>query len=197
MSLSLDDARRSGALPRGASALTLLAIAACAFSLGRWSRRPPAAAACPEAVAIAAPAATTACLPPAIADPAPAPSTAPAALAPRTRSRGATPRPSTPAAPVTVEAMARASAEARAKVERLHGYITSSCWRAEPGEGPVKVTWSLAFDASGQEVARVVSEEHGGRAGAFGSCLRKLPGTALSIAPPGATVAVTVAARSP
>ena len=98
---------------------------------------------------------------------------------------------------VTPEAIARATEEVKAKLERMRRYVATSCLRPQDAAGSVKLTYNLAFDAAGREIARVVNEEHRGPPGALGKCLGALPGTALSISPPEATVAVTVAAKYP
>jgi hypothetical protein len=195
--------RRSAALSHRTAAVVLLAVAISAFAIGRRTASPDApAGACPEPLASGAPTPLPGpALPTFSANAAPSESAAPAPARPPPSSRGSSrstpPRLATARAPVTSEAIGRATDEVKAKLERMRRYITSSCLRPQEAAGSVKLTYNLAFDAAGREIARVVNEEHRGPPGALGKCLRTLPGTALFISPPGATVAVTVAANYP
>jgi hypothetical protein len=162
--------------------------------MGRWSADPAArGAACPDVVSRSSPEPA----PPVVSQPqSPAPVPSPVA-APPPRTASPARRPAAPA-PVTSQVMARVASEARAKLDGLRSHVTSKC--SPPGGSggaPVKVTYHLAFDAAGHEIARAVDEERTGQAGTFGKCLRGLPGMALSVTPPGATVAVSVPTSYP
>jgi hypothetical protein len=85
--------------------------------------------------------------------------------------------------------------ETKAKFETLRAHIVSRCWRSggfRGGPSSTNLTFSVAFDAQGHEIARGITEDRSAPAAEFVGCLRGLEGTTLSIAPPGANVGVTV-----
>jgi hypothetical protein len=161
-----------------------MAVAVLAFAAGRWTSaaapvsRPPSAAPAviPLDLALAALGARA-------AGEAPAP--------------GVAAGPAAPARPATfTEAKVVAEASARLKLDELRGDMLSRCWPSgglEGGRTSARLTFSLAFDADGREIARGISEDRAAPAGAFARCLRALPVGSLAIPPPGARVGVKVA----
>jgi hypothetical protein len=165
-------------------------VAVAAFALGEWAEPRPARLAQREmsseppaherVLAAVAPPVTAWSPEPARALP------IPAAAAPA------------PVARATPDTVARVAGEARARIEALRGYIDASCWTGRAEERKTaKLTFNLTFDAQGREIARGISEDRMAPAQAFGSCLRKLQGTTLAIAPPGANVGVSIPVMFP
>jgi hypothetical protein len=123
------------------------------------------------------------------------------------------PQPSRPAQPallpVTPAPLIRAASsdlvrhvakEATAGIDSLRSYIVSSCWPASAtGLATAKLTFNLTFDVQGREIARGISEGRKASAPAheFSRCLRRLEGTTLAIAPPGANVGVSIPVTFP
>ncbi len=90
--------------------------------------------------------------------------------------------------------------EATAGIDSLRSYIVSSCWPASAtGLATAKLTFNLTFDVQGREIARGIVEARKAPAPAreFSSCVRRLEGTTLAIAPPGANVGVSVPVTFP
>jgi hypothetical protein len=89
----------------------------------------------------------------------------------------------------------RVTAEAKEQLEAQRPAIVSECWPSgglPRGAKNAKVTLHVTFDAQGREIARGLVEDRRAPAGAFGQCLRKLPGTRLSLSPTGQRVAVAI-----
>lgn len=106
--------------------------------------------------------------------------------------------PAMPAAPP--DAVKKATEEATAQLEAYRSSIVSECWPSgglPGGAKSAKVTLHVTFDAQGREIARGISEDRRAPSGAFGTCLRKLSGTTLSLPPPGRTVAVSIPVSYP
>jgi hypothetical protein len=98
------------------------------------------------------------------------------------------------------EVVKKVTAEATAQLETYRPSIVKECWPADGlprGAKSAKVTIHVTFDAQGREIARGISEERRAPTGAFGKCLRALPGTNLSVSPPGTNVAVSMAMTYP
>lgn len=94
----------------------------------------------------------------------------------------------------------RVADEATAGIDSLRSYIVSSCWPASAtGLATAKLTFNLTFDVQGREIARGIVEGRKAPAPAreFGRCLRRLEGTTLAIAPPGANVGVSIPVTFP
>jgi hypothetical protein len=165
-----------------------MALAAGLFLAGRWSATGEPAALLAEGrpapgAEAAAPAAGS-----------------PRALSPPLPAAGRTaPRPlQRPAA--SPEVVGLATEGARGQLESARASLVSQCWPGGPlGRGPEKtrLTFHLTFDAAGREVARGIAEDRGAPAGAFASCLRRLPAGTLTIPAPGARVGVRVAMSFP
>jgi hypothetical protein len=133
----------------------------------------------------------------------PATEAATAAPAPRRTLPLPTAAPQPPVAPsgpaaakvvVTPDLVARVAEQARERLEGLRPLLVRRCW---PEGGPRSraastVVVNLTFDASGREIARGISESRRAPAGEAGACLRKLRDAPIAIAPPGATVGVSV-----
>jgi hypothetical protein len=182
--------RRLAALSAGVAGAALL------FAGGRWTAEPPAPRrASVEIAAVAPPADAT---PWWVWGDAGAAAPAPAAPAP-TSVPAPAPAPAVAPRPVA-EAKLVAEASARLKLEGLKQDMISRCW-PESGLGGgrerAQLTFSLAFDASGKEIARGISEDRAAPAGAFARCLRALPIGSLSIPAPGARIGVKVAMAFP
>ena len=90
--------------------------------------------------------------------------------------------------------------EATAGIDSLRSYIVSSCWPASAtGLATAKLTFNLTFDVQGREIARGIVEARKASAPAreFSRCVRRLEGTTLAIAPPGANVGVSIPVAFP
>ena len=90
--------------------------------------------------------------------------------------------------------------QATAGIDSLRSYIISSCWPASAtGLAKAKLTFNLTFDVQGREIARGIVEGRRAPAPAreFGRCVRRLEGTTLAIAPPGANVGVSIPVAFP
>lgn len=168
----------------------LVIVALAAFAVEEWALAPRGAS---SRLAASAGRATQ---DPAAGDPTAAPG----------RGAWTTPRQPVPSAPATapragapdpVSRVSRARVEAQTKLESLRSYIDESCWTRGSGAAGVKVTFNVTFDAAGREIARGISEDRRAPAGEFGRCLRRLRGAALTIAPPGANVGVSIPVSFP
>ena len=175
--------------PRGHKKVLLLAalaavVAVAWFALGEWDERSPAPLQLAEAPDVAQVTAEAAPAWPAEAA-RPVRRAVPAPVAPVVRA-------------ATSDVAARATEEVKAKIEELRGYIVDSCWTGSAAQrASAKLTFNLTFDAQGHEIARGISEHRRAPARALGSCLRKLQGTTLAIAPTGVNVAVSVPVTFP
>jgi hypothetical protein len=167
-----------------------VAGAALLFAGGRWTAEPPA----PRRASLA-----TSAPAPARGEPGPSSLRRGGDPAAREEPAPALAAPAVPPRPVA-EAKLVAETTARVKLEGLRRDLLSRCWPEEGlggGRDRAQLTFSLAFDANGAEIARGISEDRTAPAGAFARCLRALPIGALSIPPPGARVAVKVAMAFP
>jgi hypothetical protein len=117
--------------------------------------------------------------------PAPAPASLP----------GAPPPAAAPVRPAP-EVVARVAEEATLALEAVRAGLAERCPPAA-GAAPARLTFNVAFDASGREVARGVVEDRRARAPEVARCLRELPLGALRVSPPGGTVGVRVAMSFP
>jgi hypothetical protein len=182
-------------LPRRLAALSAgVAATALVFLGGRWTAdRPEPRRASPEVSApAAAPAETLSSWFWGRAEAA-REVPAPAAAAPEPAAPVVAPRP-------LAEAKIVAEASARLKLGGLKQDMLSRCWPENGlggGRDRAQLTFNLAFDASGREIARGISEDRAAPAGAFARCLRALPIGSLSIPAPGARVGVKVAMAFP
>jgi hypothetical protein len=164
-----------------------LAGAAAIFAVGRWTAEdaspPDTRRASPTPAARVASRAAWAAPPPAAAPAAAiAAAESPAAAAER--------RPQTKAEVVT-----RAAADTRYELEKLRADMLSRCWPAAGltnGQETVRLTFHVAFDAQGREIARGISEDRRAPAGPLARCLRALPAGTLKIPPPGTRLGVKV-----
>lgn len=73
----------------------------------------------------------------------------------------------------------------RSALEPLRLEWRAACWKAPPASSHMI---ELAFDASGQEIARSILDERGRSRDDVTVCLREQPYKALRIAPPGTPV---------
>jgi hypothetical protein len=95
--------------------------------------------------------------------------------------------------------VARATEQARDQIESLRAQIVSRCWPAgglPGGRSSATLSFNVAFDAQGREIARGISEQRRAPAGEFARCLRKMEAP-LSISPPGTNVGVSFAVTFP
>jgi len=135
------------------------------------------------------------------------PSQAPAASPAQAAAPG-----STEAAPATAPAPAarggaptqalitRVAEETQVQLESAQPELYKKCWPQgglPKGRTSTKLTFSVVYDAAGNEVARGISEDRRAPAGALATCLRRLPLGTLRVEPPGASVGVRVALAFP
>jgi hypothetical protein len=168
------------------------ALLVLAYAVGRWtaeSTTPPAA---PQQEATAANADVPSRLAP-LAPNAPAMAPRPAAPqpAPVAQTIAPAPPPPAPSTGPSPAVVARATEEAKANIETLRQQIVSQCWPAgglKGGRTSAKLVFDVTFDAQGHEIARGLRMDRRAPAGEFARCLSSMPGTSLSISPPGTTV---------
>lgn len=123
-------------------------------------------------------------------------SPAPALGAPPTGASGAAAPLLTPAGRPTRELVARVAAEASRSLEQARGDLVARC--VPPGSATsAKLTFNLAFDAQGREVARGISDDRRAPAPEVAGCLRRLPMGSLRVSAPGTHVGVRVAMQLP
>jgi hypothetical protein len=176
-----------------AYAVALLGVGAVLAITLVTAREPATIIAAPPPVVVAEPAVT----PPRLAPPAPAqppPASPSPPIQPVQRPAAAV------RSIITPEVVARSTQEARAQLEVHREAILSSCWPASGlpgGRKSAKLTLNVTFDAQGREIARGIVDDRKAPAGPFARCLQNLPQTKLSIEPPGANVAISMAVAYP
>lgn len=127
---------------------------------------------------------------PALAPPAAAPRPAPAAALAVAPALGPAGRP-------TAATVARVAEDAARSLEAVRPQLARCLPDGGRGAAPARLTFHVAFDATGREVARGVAEDRRARSPELARCLRALPLGAVSVAPPGAPVGVRVAITFP
>jgi hypothetical protein len=165
---------------------------AVAFGIGRWTAPEPSPErALPEQAAPQAREYAQHYAPrPPVGDP----------VRPVVMAEASVPAPAPEARPaVTPELAARVTQDAKVQLESVRELIVSRCWprNGVDGRNSARVTFNVTFDAQGRQIARGITEDRRAPAGAFGKCLRELPGTALAIAPPGTNIGVSLSVAYP
>ena len=141
---------------------------------------------------------------PALPEPAPVvaarPAVAPAATAPRVVAPvplAPAPEPALPPSPPDV--VQKAQEQVVAALEHERPSLLSSCWKpAGPGEsGTARLTFSIALDASGREIARGVSEDRDAYRPGVADCVRRLTAAPFQVEAPGRPVSLEVSFSLP
>lgn len=99
-----------------------------------------------------------------------------------------------------VAATAQAAVETKQQLEALRSDLLQKCWPSgglPKGRTSARLTFSVAYDAHGREVARGVSEDRRAPTGELKRCISRQPLGTLRISPPGANVSVKVALNLP
>ncbi|WP_437718756.1 hypothetical protein WMF45_21455 [Sorangium sp. So ce448] len=99
------------------------------------------------------------------------------------------------ASPLTSELYKRAEGDAAKELEARRSLFVKQCWepslRKNPAPARARYIFNMTFDASGNEIARGISEVRGMDRPDAAQCLRMMP-LGLVVSPPGTRVSVEI-----
>lgn len=95
-------------------------------------------------------------------------------------------------AKIQAQPLSQTEANALAALQVRHADMVAACWSFDAGLPPLAFIFSMAFDATGHEVGRGLSEDHSAPFNQVGTCLTRRFPPELRIPAPGAPVSLQV-----